>query len=79
MAPSRAPSRATASSCRAPASVEGEIFNKSLTIEQNVLFEGMARRLDVPVDPPSDVRAKGKTPTLVPIEPEVSAVVHQAG
>ncbi|MEI9803457.1 MAG: hypothetical protein WDN48_02015 [Pseudolabrys sp.] len=44
-----------------------------------MLFEGMARRLDVPVDPPSDVRAKGKTPTLVPIEPEVSAVVHQAG
>jgi cytoskeletal protein CcmA (bactofilin family) len=58
------------------ASVEGEIFNKSLTIEQNVLFEGMARRLDVPVDPPSDVRAKGKMPTLVPSEPE--AVVHHA-
>jgi cytoskeletal protein CcmA (bactofilin family) len=60
------------------ASVEGEIFNKSLTIEQNVLFEGMARRLDVPVDAPSDVRAKGKTPTLVPTEPE-AAVHHSAG
>jgi cytoskeletal protein CcmA (bactofilin family) len=57
------------------ASVEGEIFNKSLTIEQNALFEGVARRLDIPVDAPSDVRAKGKMPTLVPIEP--AAPAHQ--
>jgi cytoskeletal protein CcmA (bactofilin family) len=32
--------------------VDGEIFNKSLTIEQDALFEGMSRRLDKPVDPP---------------------------
>jgi len=29
----------------------------------------MARRLDVPVEAPSDVRAKGKTPSLVPAQP----------
>jgi cytoskeletal protein CcmA (bactofilin family) len=33
--------------------VDGEIFNKSLTIEQNALFEGVARRLDKPVAAPS--------------------------
>jgi cytoskeletal protein CcmA (bactofilin family) len=32
--------------------VDGEIFNKSLSIEQDALFEGMSRRLDKPVDPP---------------------------
>ena len=51
------------------ATVEGEIYNKSLSVEENVLFEGMARRLDVPVEAPSDVRAKGKTPSLVPAQP----------
>jgi cytoskeletal protein CcmA (bactofilin family) len=33
--------------------VEGEIFNKSLAIEQNALFEGVSRRLDRPVEAPS--------------------------
>ncbi len=32
--------------------VEGEIFNKSLNIEENAQFEGVSRRLDKPVDPP---------------------------
>lgn len=33
--------------------VEGEIFNRSLSIEQDAQFEGVSRRLDRPVDPPS--------------------------
>ena len=33
--------------------VDGEIFNRSLTIEQNAQFEGVSRRLDRPVDAPS--------------------------
>ncbi len=37
------------------AMVDGEIVNKSLTIEQNVQFEGMSRRLKKPVDPPLSV------------------------
>jgi cytoskeletal protein CcmA (bactofilin family) len=32
------------------ASVEGEIFSKSLTVEENVQFEGMSRKLDKPID-----------------------------
>jgi len=32
--------------------VEGEIFNKSLNIEDNAQFEGVSRRLDKPVEPP---------------------------
>jgi cytoskeletal protein CcmA (bactofilin family) len=37
---------------QATAVVEGEIYNKSLTIEQNAQFEGVARRLDRAVDAP---------------------------
>lgn len=33
--------------------VDGELFNKSLTIEQDAQFEGVSRRLDRPVEPPS--------------------------
>ena len=47
---------------RATAVVDGEIFNKSLTIEQNALFEGVSRRLEKPVDPPSSADAKGEKP-----------------
>ena len=45
--------------------VEGEIFNKSLIIEQNALFEGVARRLDVPVAAPSSAQIKGEEPAPV--------------
>jgi cytoskeletal protein CcmA (bactofilin family) len=48
--------------------VDGEIFNKSLTIEQDALFEGVARRLDKPVSPPSSAQIKGEdiAPALSP-------------
>ena len=42
--------------------VDGEIFSKSLTIEQNAQFEGVSRRLEKPVDPPSSAQAKGEKP-----------------
>ena len=32
--------------------VEGEIYNKSLNIEENAQFEGVSRRLDKPVEAP---------------------------
>jgi cytoskeletal protein CcmA (bactofilin family) len=32
------------------ATVEGEIFSKSLAVEENVQFEGMSRKLDKPID-----------------------------
>ena len=37
--------------------VDGEIFNRSLTIEQNAQFEGVSRRLDRPVEAPAANRA----------------------
>jgi cytoskeletal protein CcmA (bactofilin family) len=47
---------------QATAVVEGEIYNKSLTIEQNAQFEGVARRLDKAVDIPSTSKAKTDAP-----------------
>jgi cytoskeletal protein CcmA (bactofilin family) len=32
------------------ATVEGEIFSKSLAVEENVQFEGVSRKLEKPVD-----------------------------
>ena len=42
--------------------VDGEIFNKSLTIEQNALFEGVARRLDKPVAAPTSIEPPAEVP-----------------
>ena len=33
--------------------VDGEIYNKSLAIEENARFEGVSRRLERPIEPPS--------------------------
>ena len=44
------------------AMVDGEIYNRALTIEQNAQFEGVARRLDRPVDAPSSERLNGEAP-----------------
>ena len=44
--------------------VDGEIYNRSLTIEQNAQFEGVARRLDRPVDAPTTERAEA-----APVQP----------
>jgi cytoskeletal protein CcmA (bactofilin family) len=46
--------------------VDGEIFNKLITIEQNAMFEGVARRLDQPVAPPSGAQVKGEAPAPQP-------------
>jgi cytoskeletal protein CcmA (bactofilin family) len=45
--------RANSVKLQSTAMVDGEILNRSLTIEQNAQFEGVARRLDKPVDAPS--------------------------
>jgi cytoskeletal protein CcmA (bactofilin family) len=51
------------------ASVDGEVFSKSLMVEENVLFEGLSRRLDKPIDLPVCEQANGETaPTTAPIE-----------
>jgi cytoskeletal protein CcmA (bactofilin family) len=47
--------------------VEGEIYSKSLTIEQEARFEGVSRRLDKPIDAPSSAQAT--TPAKIPLAP----------
>jgi cytoskeletal protein CcmA (bactofilin family) len=50
--------------------VDGEIYNRALTIEQNAQFEGVARRLDRPVDAPSAERAEAAAPVQPLLSPE---------
>ena len=59
---------ANAVKLQSTAVVDGEIFSKSLTIEQNASFEGVARKLDRPVTAPSSAQVKGEelTPALAP-------------
>jgi cytoskeletal protein CcmA (bactofilin family) len=54
--------------------VEGEIFNKSLTIEQNAQFEGVARRLDKAVEPPTSEQARGEVPAIADVVPISGAI-----
>lgn len=56
---------------QATAAVEGEIYNRSLAIDQNAQFEGVARRLTQPVEPPTQDQIQGRTlqPALVPEQP----------
>jgi len=39
--------------------VEGDIFHRSLSIDENSQFEGSSRRVENPTDPSSSVDAKG--------------------
>ena len=51
--------------------VEGEIFNKTLAIEQNAMFEGVSRRLDRAIEAPTSAQATPEKPVagaqVVPI------------
>ncbi len=47
--------------------MDGEIFNKSLTIEPNVQFEGVSRRLDRTVDAPVRDDLAGLSPAPVSV------------
>ena len=49
------------------ASVDGEIFNKSLVIEPNVQFEGVSRRLDRTVEAPARDDLAGLSPAPVSV------------
>jgi cytoskeletal protein CcmA (bactofilin family) len=54
--------------------VDGEILSKSLTIEQSAQFEGVARRLDKPVEAPSSEQARGERPALAGSMAEVFSI-----
>lgn len=45
---------------QATAVVDGEIFKQSLVIEQNAQFEGVSRRLETPVEAPTDDQVNGQ-------------------
>jgi cytoskeletal protein CcmA (bactofilin family) len=57
--------------------IDGEIFNRSLKIEENVQFEGVSRRLDKPVDAPSRTQLNGERPAAFEMgeAPPLSTVV----
>jgi len=59
------------------ATIDGEIFNRSLKIEENVQFEGVSRRLDKPVEAPSRTHLNGDKPASVELgeAPPLSTVV----
>lgn len=52
---------------QATAAVEGEIFNKSLVIEQNAQFEGVARRLSTPIEAPTNEQINGQAAAPAPM------------
>ena len=59
------------------AMVDGDIYNKSLTIEQNAQFVGMSRRIEKPVEPPSSAQVKGEmplSPSMADADPASGAV-----
>lgn len=63
------------------AMVEGEVYNRSLAIDQNANFEGVARRLSQPVEAPSEdqIAVKPSTPALVPEQPAATTYAYTNG
>lgn len=61
------------------ARIEGEVYNKSLSIEPNVVFEGSSRRLDRPVDAPSanEVAGNRDFATLAPVAEPLDLMPQQ--
>lgn len=55
--------------------VEGEVYNKSLSIEEHAVFEGVSRRLDQAVTPPTfdDITAMNSRKAESPVQNSVPA------
>lgn len=47
------------------ATIDGEVFSKSLTVEENVQFEGISRRLEKPIELPSLAQAASAKPVAL--------------
>jgi cytoskeletal protein CcmA (bactofilin family) len=45
--------------------IDGEVFSKSLSVEENVQFEGLSRRLEKPIELASGAPGGGDRPVLV--------------
>lgn len=63
------------------AAVDGEIYNRSLAIDQNANFEGVARRLTQAVEAPTQDQlvTKPAMPALVPEQPAANAYAYATG
>jgi len=63
------------------AMVEGEVYNRSLAIDQNANFEGVARRLSQPVEAPLEdqIAVKPAAPALVPPQPAATYAYANGG
>ncbi|MFA6267406.1 MAG: polymer-forming cytoskeletal protein [Pseudolabrys sp.] len=61
------------------ARIEGEVYNKSLSVEPNVVFEGRSRRLEQPVEAPAvaDLSAGQPVAPLAPIAEPLDLVPQQ--
>jgi cytoskeletal protein CcmA (bactofilin family) len=46
------------------AKIDGEVFSKSLTVEENVQFEGLSRRFEKPIELPSPAQTGALKPVL---------------
>jgi cytoskeletal protein CcmA (bactofilin family) len=58
------------------AAVEGDIFHRSLAIEENALFEGSSRRVEDPIDNPQGAQGNGRLkPAAAPTpQPELAPI-----
>ena len=55
------------------AAVDGEVHNRSLTVEPNAIFEGVARRLTRPVEAPTMDDIKVRKPVAPRVHPPLDA------
>ena len=62
---------------QATAVVDGEIFKQSLVIEQNAQFEGVSRRLETPVEAPTDDQVSGRSRApVIALVPDAAPAVQ---
>jgi cytoskeletal protein CcmA (bactofilin family) len=62
---------------RGTAKVEGDIFHRSLSIEENALFEGSSRREENPTETSSNVQMKGSN-ILSRAQPQLASIDGRA-
>jgi cytoskeletal protein CcmA (bactofilin family) len=60
------------------ATIDGEVFSKSLTVEENVQFEGLSRRLEKPIELPSSIQANGERPAAMTVAESASIAAASA-
>jgi cytoskeletal protein CcmA (bactofilin family) len=60
------------------ATIDGEVFSKSLTVEENVQFEGLSRRLEKPIELPSSFQANGEKPAATTLAESASIAAASA-